>query len=70
MHTPLGTVLGDEGAPLVVLVSWEELAEVRRLRDQADITEADHRKAADGPVVTHEAFVAELEAEDAQAAAP
>ncbi|MFK4273273.1 hypothetical protein [Streptomyces milbemycinicus] len=43
---------------------------MRRLRDQADITEADHRKAADGPVVTHEAFVAELEAEDAQAAAP
>ncbi|MFF7656681.1 hypothetical protein ACFZCY_43920 [Streptomyces sp. NPDC007983] len=43
---------------------------MRRLRDQADITEADHRKAADGPFVTHEAFVAELGAEDAQAAAP
>ncbi|MFI0772849.1 hypothetical protein ACH4TQ_49695 [Streptomyces sp. NPDC021218] len=51
-----------EDAPAVALVFWEEFAGLRRLRDQADITEADHRKATDGAVVTHEAFMAELEA--------
>lgn len=63
-------VISDHGAPVAALIPVGGLAELRRLRDEADIAAADSRKAAGGPVVTHEAFMAELEAEDAQADGP
>ncbi|MFJ9027963.1 hypothetical protein ACIRQP_05460 [Streptomyces sp. NPDC102274] len=48
----------------------EELEELRRLRDEADIAEAEARRAAPtGPPITHDEFMAQLDAEDAQAAA-
>ncbi|MGW7006574.1 type II toxin-antitoxin system Phd/YefM family antitoxin [Streptomyces sp. NPDC054933] len=62
-------VISDYGTPAAVLIPVDELAELRRLRDEADVAEADRRKAASGPQVTHEEFMAELEAEDRQAAA-
>ncbi|MFI1855541.1 type II toxin-antitoxin system Phd/YefM family antitoxin [Streptomyces sp. NPDC020480] len=62
-------VISDYGTPAAALVPLDELAELRRLRDEADIAEAESRKAEGGPVVTHETFMAELDAEDAQAAA-
>ncbi|WP_331731890.1 type II toxin-antitoxin system Phd/YefM family antitoxin (plasmid) [Streptomyces sp. NBC_00015] len=62
-------VISDYGTPAVAMIPVDELAELRRLRDEADLADADRRKAAGGPVVTHEAFMAELEAEDRQAAA-
>jgi prevent-host-death family protein len=62
-------VISDYGAPAAALIPVDELAELRLIRDKADIAEADRRKADGGPVVTHEAFMAELDAEDAQVAA-
>ncbi|MGO4426383.1 type II toxin-antitoxin system Phd/YefM family antitoxin, partial [Streptomyces sp. MCAF7] len=43
-------VISDYGAPAAALIPIGELAELRRLRDEADIAEADRRKAAGGPV--------------------
>ncbi|MFF4305522.1 hypothetical protein [Streptomyces sp. NPDC001601] len=40
------------------------------LADAHDIAEAESRKASGGLVMTHEAFMAMLEAEDAQADTP
>jgi prevent-host-death family protein len=62
-------VISDYGSPAAALIPVDELDELRRLRDEADIAEADRRKAAGGQVITHEDFMAELEAEDRQAAA-
>ncbi|MFI6278120.1 type II toxin-antitoxin system Phd/YefM family antitoxin [Streptomyces sp. NPDC050988] len=62
-------VISDYGTPAAALIPVDELAELRRLRDEADSADAEARKAAGGPVVTHEAFMAELETEDRQAAA-
>ncbi|WP_331751592.1 type II toxin-antitoxin system Phd/YefM family antitoxin (plasmid) [Streptomyces globisporus] len=62
-------VISDYGTPAVAMIPVDELAELRRLRDEADIADAEARKAVGGPMVTHEAFMAELEAEDGQAAA-
>ncbi|MGW6144447.1 type II toxin-antitoxin system Phd/YefM family antitoxin [Streptomyces sp. NPDC055140] len=62
-------VISDYGTPAVAMIPVDELAELRRLRDEADIADAEARKAAGGPVVTHEAFMADLEAEDRKAAA-
>ncbi|RSM93290.1 hypothetical protein DMH25_35580 [Streptomyces sp. WAC 01325] len=62
-------LISDYGTPAVAMIPVDELAELRRLRDQADIADAEARKAASGPVVAHEAFMAELETEDRQAAA-
>ncbi|MFE7975773.1 type II toxin-antitoxin system prevent-host-death family antitoxin [Streptomyces shenzhenensis] len=62
-------VISDYGAPAAALIPVDELAELRRLRDEADIAEAERRKADGGPVMTHEAFMADLEAEDGRAAA-
>ncbi|MFD5079497.1 type II toxin-antitoxin system prevent-host-death family antitoxin [Streptomyces sp. NPDC058371] len=62
-------VISDYGTPAAALIPVDELAELRRLRDEADIADAEARKAAGGPVVTHEAFMAELATEDRQAAA-
>lgn len=62
-------VISDYGTPAVAMIPVDELAELRRLRDEADIADAEARKAAGGPVLTHEAFMAELETEDRPAAA-
>ncbi|MBU3866929.1 type II toxin-antitoxin system prevent-host-death family antitoxin [Streptomyces sp. 4503] len=63
-------VISDHGGtPAAALIPVGELAELRRLQEEADIAEADHRKAEGGPVVTHDAFMADLEAGDARAAA-
>ncbi|GGJ58540.1 type II toxin-antitoxin system prevent-host-death family antitoxin [Streptomyces brasiliensis] len=62
-------VISDYGTPAAALIPVDELAELRRLRDEADIADVEARKAGGGPVVTHEAFMAELEAEDRRAAA-
>ncbi|MBM9506592.1 type II toxin-antitoxin system Phd/YefM family antitoxin [Actinacidiphila acididurans] len=62
-------VISDYGTPAAALIPVDELAELRRLRDEADIADADRSKAAGGPRVEHEAFMAELEAEDRRAAA-
>lgn len=62
-------VISDYGAPAAALIPVGELTELRRLRDEADIAEAGRRTADGGPLVTHEAFMAALDAEDAQAAA-
>jgi prevent-host-death family protein len=63
-------VISEYGKPAAALVPVDELEELRRLRDEADIAEAARREAAPtGEAMTHEAFMAELEAEDSQAAA-
>jgi prevent-host-death family protein len=63
-------VISDYGQPAAALIPIDELEELRRLRDEADIAEADRRTTASaGAPMTHEAFMAELEAEDRQAAA-
>ncbi|MFE3144122.1 hypothetical protein [Streptomyces scopuliridis] len=50
-------------------MSIEELEELRRIRDEVDIAELEARKAEPGVTMTHDKFMAQLEAEDAQAAA-
>ncbi|PVE09874.1 type II toxin-antitoxin system prevent-host-death family antitoxin [Streptomyces scopuliridis] len=63
-------VISEYGRPAAALVSIEELEELRRIRDEADIAEIEARKAAPtGPRITHDEFMAQLEAEDAQAVA-
>ncbi|MEU0375468.1 type II toxin-antitoxin system prevent-host-death family antitoxin [Streptomyces sp. NPDC006283] len=62
-------VISEYGQPAAALIPIDELDELRRLRDEADIAEAQRRAAAAGDTKTHEAFMAELEAEDRQAAA-
>ncbi|WP_158575968.1 type II toxin-antitoxin system Phd/YefM family antitoxin [Streptomyces corynorhini] len=63
-------VISEYGRPAAALVSIEELEELRRIRDEADIAEAEARRAAPtGPSLTHDEFMAQLDAEDAEAAA-
>jgi prevent-host-death family protein len=63
-------VISEYGKPAAALIPIDELEELRRLRDEADIAEAARREAAPtAEAMTHEAFMAELEAEDSQAAA-
>lgn len=63
-------VISEYGKAAAALIPIDELDELRRLRDEADIAEAQRRTAAPtGEPKTHEAFMAELEAEDRQAAA-
>ncbi|MFD7447129.1 type II toxin-antitoxin system prevent-host-death family antitoxin [Streptomyces sp. NPDC059909] len=57
-------VISDYGRPAAALIPVDELAELRRLRDEADLAEAQRRKNTGGPVITHEALMAELEADD------
>ncbi|MEV6653295.1 hypothetical protein [Streptomyces sp. NPDC051219] len=48
----------------------EELEELRRLRDGADLAEAAVREAGPtGPPMSHDEFMAQLDAEDGRAAA-
>ncbi|MBZ9639621.1 type II toxin-antitoxin system Phd/YefM family antitoxin [Streptomyces sp. PSKA30] len=61
-------LISEYGKPAAALVPIEELEELERLRDQADIAEARAREAAPaGPAMTHDEFMAQLEAEDRQA---
>ncbi|MFE2843775.1 type II toxin-antitoxin system Phd/YefM family antitoxin [Streptomyces scopuliridis] len=63
-------VISEYGRPAAALVSIEELEELRRIRDEVDIAELKARKAEPtGPRITHDEFMAQLEAEDAQALA-
>jgi prevent-host-death family protein len=63
-------VISEYGEPAAALVPIEELDELRRLRDDADAAEARAREAAGtGPRMPHDAFMAELEAEDRREAA-
>jgi prevent-host-death family protein len=63
-------VISEYGKPAAALIPIDELDELRRLRDEADIAEAQRRTTTPtGEPKTHEAFMAELEAEDRQAAA-
>lgn len=68
-HGRAHIVISEYGRPAAALVPVDELEELRRLRDEADIAEARSRSAAGGETRTHEAFMAELEAEDRRAAA-
>lgn len=62
-------LISEYGKPAAALVPIEELEELARLRDEADIAEAAARQAAPtGPAMTHDAFMAQLEAEDRRAA--
>jgi prevent-host-death family protein len=71
-HAHERIVISEHGRPAAVLIPMmEELDELRRLRDAADIAEAASREAASGgPAMTHGAFMAQLETEDRGAAAP
>ncbi|MEV8391504.1 MULTISPECIES: type II toxin-antitoxin system Phd/YefM family antitoxin [unclassified Streptomyces] len=62
-------VITEYGRPAAALVSIEELEELRRIRDEVDIAELEARKAEPGVTMTHDEFMAQLEAEDAQALA-
>lgn len=63
-------VISEYGKPAAALIPISELEELQRLRDAADIAEAAAREAAPtGPSMTHDEFMAQLEAEDRQAAA-
>ncbi|MFE3555624.1 type II toxin-antitoxin system Phd/YefM family antitoxin [Streptomyces sp. NPDC059193] len=62
-------LISEYGKPAAALVPIEELEELRRLRDEADVAEARRREAdrSESPV-GHDAFMAQLEHEDRQAA--
>ncbi|MGQ0625650.1 MAG: hypothetical protein ACT4PP_13515 [Sporichthyaceae bacterium] len=60
-------LLTDGGGPVAAAIGFAELQDLRRARDEADIAECMRIKALGGPVLTHEEFMAELEAEDAAA---
>ncbi|MEU5436653.1 type II toxin-antitoxin system Phd/YefM family antitoxin [Streptomyces sp. NPDC020719] len=61
-------LISEYGKPAAALVPIEELEELERLRDQADLAEARARDAAPtGPPMGHDEFMTQLEAEDRQA---
>ncbi|MER7954106.1 type II toxin-antitoxin system Phd/YefM family antitoxin [Streptomyces sp. NPDC096030] len=61
-------LISEYGKPAAALVPIEELAELQRLRDEADIAEAQRREADPGGArLGHEEFMAQLEAEDREA---
>ncbi|MFF0446476.1 type II toxin-antitoxin system Phd/YefM family antitoxin [Streptomyces sp. NPDC004609] len=61
-------LISEYGKPAAALVPVEELEELERLRDEADVAEARRREAERSePPVGHDAFMAQLEAEDRQA---
>lgn len=63
-------LITEYGKPAAALIPISELEELRRLRDEADIAEARAREAAPaGPSMSHDAFMAQLEAEDRREAA-
>ncbi|MCP3816869.1 type II toxin-antitoxin system prevent-host-death family antitoxin [Streptomyces sp. A3M-1-3] len=63
-------VISEYGKPAAALIPIEELEELRRLRDEADIAEATAREAGPtGRPMTHDDFMAQLDTEDGQVAA-
>lgn len=61
-------LISEYGKPAAALIPIEELAELEKLRDAVDIAEARTREdAPGGPSLTHDEFMAQLEAEDGQA---
>ncbi|MGW2562837.1 type II toxin-antitoxin system Phd/YefM family antitoxin [Streptomyces sp. NPDC001514] len=58
-------LISEYGKPAAALVPIEELEELQRLRDEADVREARMREAEPGGLsLSHEEFMAQLEAED------
>jgi prevent-host-death family protein len=58
-------VLTDQGEPAAVLISVDELDELQRTQDEADIALCVAIKARNEPGIPHEEFMAALDAEDA-----
>ncbi|WP_406862693.1 type II toxin-antitoxin system prevent-host-death family antitoxin [Streptomyces sp. HUAS MG47] len=62
-------LISEYGKPAAALVPIEELEELLRLRDETDLAEAKaHEAEPTGPSMTHDEFMAQLEAEDRRAA--
>ena len=57
-------VLTDEGEPAAVLISVDELDELQRTQDAADIALCEAIKARTEPGLSHDEFMAALDAED------
>lgn len=63
-------LITEYGKPAAALVPISELEELQRLRDEAEIADAKAREAAPGgPSMSHDEFMAQLEAEDRREAA-
>ncbi|NBM17826.1 type II toxin-antitoxin system prevent-host-death family antitoxin [Streptomyces sp. GC420] len=63
-------LISEYGEPAAALIPIEDLNELRRLRDEADIAAARTREStAMGAPMPHDEFMAQLETEDHQAAA-
>ena len=63
-------LITEYGKPAAALIPISELEELQRLRDEADIAEALTREATPtGPSMSHDEFMAQLEAVDRQEAA-
>ncbi|MDQ1027310.1 hypothetical protein QF035_004892 [Streptomyces umbrinus] len=61
---------GEHGKSAAVPIPTSEPEEPQRLRDEADIAEAQAREAApSGAAMSHDEFMAQLEEEDRQEAA-
>jgi prevent-host-death family protein len=57
-------VLIEKGEPVAVLISIDELDELQRAQDAADIARCEAIKARNEPGMPHEEFMAALDAED------
>jgi prevent-host-death family protein len=63
-------LITEYGKPAAALIPISELEELQRLRDEADVAEARAREAAAaGSSMSHDEFMAQLEAEDRREAA-
>lgn len=61
-------VLTEDGAPVAAVISIEELAELQRAQDERDIAICERANANWQAAITHEEFMAMLDAEDAASA--
>ncbi|HEY2277861.1 MAG TPA: type II toxin-antitoxin system Phd/YefM family antitoxin [Streptosporangiaceae bacterium] len=57
-------VVTEDGEPVAVLISVEDLDELQHDQDRADIALCETIKAANEPGVPHEQFMASLDAEE------
>lgn len=57
-------VLTEQGEPMAVLISVDELDELQHAQDLADIGLCEAVSAQGGPSLLHEDFMAELDAEE------
>jgi prevent-host-death family protein len=57
-------VVTEDGEPVAVLISVEDLDELQHDQDRADIALCETIKARNEPGVPHEQFMASLDAED------